>query len=85
MVEPLQCKSQALTPTGGRSSNMKVNTSSIGTMEKLLMFQEERILKDNQFRSGASMVELTRDGKFSILTRLKTSKRKEKWKTLDSM
>jgi len=84
MVEATQCKSQAPTPTGGRSSNMKVNTSSIGTIQRLLMSQEERILKDKQFGSGASTVEPTRDGRLSILTKLMTSPRKELMKSSDS-
>jgi len=85
MVEANQCKSQAPTPTGGRSSNMKVNSSPIGIMEKFLMFQEEKTLKDKQFGSGVSMEEPTRDGRLSILTNPRRSKRKERWKTLDSM
>jgi len=85
MVEETQCKSQAPTPTGGRSSNMKVKCSSTGIMERLLMFQEERILKDKQFGYGASMEKPTRNGKSSILTNPKTSKIKERWKNSDSM
>jgi hypothetical protein len=48
---------------------MKVNTSSTGTMEKLLMSQEERMLKDKQLSSGTNIMVLTRDGKSSMLTR----------------
>jgi len=63
MVEAKKCKSQAPTPNGGNSSDMRVNTSSIGRMERLLMFQEEKISKDKQFGSGVSMEEPTRDGR----------------------
>ena len=52
----------ASTPNGGNSSDMKVNISSTGTPRRHLMFQEEKMLKDNQFGSGASTEELTRDG-----------------------
>jgi len=49
------------------------------------MFQEEKTLKDKQFGSGASMEKPTRDGRLSILTRLKTLLRKELMKNSDSM
>ena len=48
---------------------MKVNTLSTGTMEKLLMSQVERMLKDKQLSSGTNIMVLTRDGKSSMLTR----------------
>jgi hypothetical protein len=56
------CKYGAQTRNGGRSSDMKENTSSTSRARRHLMFQEEKMLKDNQFGSGASTVELTRDG-----------------------
>jgi len=64
---------------------MRENSSSTGRLEKLLMSQEERMLKDKQFGSGVSTVKPTRDGRLFILTRLKTSLRKELMKTSDSM
>jgi len=64
------CRSGAPTPTGGRSSNMRVNTLSTGRMEKFLMSKEERMLKDKQFGPGRDMVELTKDGRSSILINL---------------
>jgi len=79
------CRSGAPIPTGGNSLNMKVNTSSTGILERLLMSLEEKMLKDKQFGSGASMEEPTRDGRLSILTKLMTSQRKERMKTSDSM
>jgi len=48
---------------------MKVNTLSTGTMEKLLMSQVERMLKDKLLSSGTNIMVLTRDGKSSMLTR----------------
>jgi hypothetical protein len=85
MVEATQCKSQPQTPTGGRSSDMKESTSSTGQTIRHLMFQKERMLKDKQFGYGVSMEEPTRDGRLSILTNPRRSKRKERWKTSDSM
>jgi len=84
MVEAIQCKSQALTPTGGRSSDMKESNSSTGITERHLMFQVERMLKDNQFGSGVSMVEPTRDGRFSILTKHQRFQLKDLTKNTDS-
>jgi len=68
MVEAKKCKSQPLTPTGGKSSSMRENTSSTSITKRLLMSQVEKMFKDNQFGSGASTVEPTRDGRLSILT-----------------
>jgi len=63
---------------------MKENTSSTGRLERHLMSQEERMLKDKLFGSGANMVELTRDGRSSTRTNLRTSLRKELMKNSDS-
>jgi len=63
---------------------MKENTSSTGRTERLLMSQEERILKDKQFGHGRSMVEPTRDGKFFILTKHQRFQRKDSTKNSDS-
>jgi len=77
MVEAIQCKSQAPTPTGGRSSDMKESNSSTGQMERHLMFQVERIVKDKLFGYGRSTVEPTRDGRFYILTKHQRFQRKD--------
>jgi hypothetical protein len=84
MEEETQCKSQALTPTGGRSSSMKVNNSSTGQTAKYLMSQEEKILKDKPFGSGRIMVEPTRNGRSSILTKQRRSQLKDSTKNSDS-
>jgi len=84
MVEATQCKSQAPTPTGGKSSDMKESNLSIGIMERHLMFQVEKILKDKQFGYGVNMVEPTRDGKFSILTSNQRFQLKDSTKNTDS-
>jgi len=85
MVEAIQWKSQAPTPTGGRSSDMKESISSTGQTVRHLMFQEEKTLKDKQFGYGRSTVEPTRDGRFSILTKLQRLQRKDSTKNLDSI
>jgi len=85
MVETKEWKSQAQTPTGGRSSSMKESTSSTSKMEKHLMSQEEKMKKDNLLSFGVSMVETTRDGKSSILTKLERLLIKVLTKNSDSM
>jgi hypothetical protein len=77
MVEAKLCTSQAPTPTGGRSSSMKENTSSTGTTANALMFQEEKMLKVKPFGYGTNMEELTRDGQFFILTKHQRLQRKD--------
>jgi len=74
---PTTCKYGAPTPTGGKSSSMKVNTSSTGRTEKLLMYMEEKTKKEDQLSSGANTVEPTRDGRSSILIKLQRLQRKD--------
>ena len=64
---------------------MKENTSSIGKMERHLMSQEEKMLKDKQLLSGVNMVEPTRDGKSLILMKLKDHKRRDFMMISDSI
>jgi len=85
MVEAIQCKSQAPTPTGGKSSDMKESNLSIGITERHLMFQVEKILKDKQFGYGRSILMPIRDGKFSILTKHQRFQRKDSTKSMDSI
>jgi len=77
-------KSRTLTPTGGRSSSMKVKSSVTSKMERLLMFQVVKMLKVNQLSFGANTVERIRDGMLSILTKLKKNQLKVLMMTLDS-
>jgi hypothetical protein len=63
---------------------MKMNTSSIGRTERLLMSQEERIKKDNQLSFGVNMEATTRDGMLSILTPIRDHKRRDLIKNSDS-
>jgi len=83
MVEARRWKSQALTLTGGRSSHMLMNISSISRTEKHLMFMVEKMKKEEKSLSGASTVERTRDGKSSILTRQRKLLIKDLTRTLD--
>ena len=53
---------------------MRENTSSIGPTRKLLMFQEEKMLKAKPLLPGKNIMEPTRDGRSSILTRRKRKK-----------
>jgi hypothetical protein len=48
--------SQELTPTGGRSSGEEVNTLSISTTRRLLMFIKIRMLKDKKSLSGRDIM-----------------------------
>jgi hypothetical protein len=77
MVEERVCKSQAPTLTGGRSSDMKENTSSTGRTTRYLMLITQRILKDKQFGYGRNTVKPTRDGQYSILTSNQRFQRKD--------
>ena len=63
---------------------MKENTSSTGRVRKLLMSVVAKILKDNQLSSGVSTMETTRNGKFSILIKIRDHKRRDLTKKLDS-
>ena len=49
---------------------MRENISSIGPTRKLLMFQEEKMLKDKLLSSIRSTTEQIRDGMLSILIKL---------------
>jgi hypothetical protein len=84
MEELTQCRSLAPTPTGGRSSDMRIINSSTGTTVRYLMFQVERMKKDKQSGYGRITVELTRDGKSSILTKHQRLPRKDSTRNSDS-
>jgi hypothetical protein len=61
--------SQALHHDGGRCSGEEVNTSSMPETTRHLMSTKERILKDNKQLSGRSIMDSTRDGELSMLTK----------------
>jgi hypothetical protein len=85
MVVETQCKSLAPTPTGGRSSDMRIHSSQTGITTRYLMFQEEKILKDKPFGSGRNTEEPTRDGQFSMLTRHQRQRLKDSTKNSASI
>jgi hypothetical protein len=62
--------SQELTQDGGRSSNMKDNTSSTSKTRRQSMSIKERMLKDKRLLSGRDTTEPIRDGESSILIKL---------------
>ena len=49
----------------------ELDTSSTGKTVKHLMFQEVKMLKDNQLLSGTSITERTSNGESSMLMNLK--------------
>ena len=85
MEDPNRLESTALTPNGGNSSSMKENTSSIGRTEKLLMSQEERILKANVLLFTTNIMVPIRDGMSSILTKPIRFQERDLMKNLDSI
>jgi hypothetical protein len=64
---------------------MRENISSIGPTRKLLMFQEERMLKDKLLSSIRSTMEPIRDGRLSILIKPIRLLIKDLSRNLDSM
>ena len=56
---------------------MKINSSSTGRTAKFLMYQVQRMLKAKQLSSGRNTEEPTRDGKLSILMKLKSHKKRD--------
>ena len=64
------CKSLAPTPTGGRSSSIKENTSSMLQTREHLKFSKTRMLKDKNVLSIQEPTAGTRDGELSILIKL---------------
>jgi DNA-binding transcriptional regulator YiaG len=63
---------------------MKETSSSTSKTIEYLMLAETKMLKDNQSLFTRDMVVLTRDGRSSILIRLKMSKMKDMKRTSDS-
>ena len=59
-------------------------TSLTSLTEKLLMFQVERMLKVKLLLSGRNIMEPTRNGRYSILTKKVRKKPRDSIKTLDS-
>jgi len=60
--------------SGSNKSSMKVNslsTTEMDNAERSLMSLAEKIWKDKRFNSGTNMEEPTRDGRSSILTRVR--------------
>ena len=64
------CKLLALTPTGGRSSSIEVNTSSMVQTREQFKFTKTRILKDKRSFAQLRIMAGTRDGELSILIKL---------------
>jgi hypothetical protein len=69
MEEPRAFTWQEPTLNGGRSSPIKKNTSSIGRTANALMLKEAKMLKVEMLSFGTDTMELTRDGKSSMLTK----------------
>jgi hypothetical protein len=65
----MKCKSGVPTQDGGKSLSIKTSTLSIGKMENVLMFQEERMSKDKKSLHGQDTMVPIRDGKLSTLIR----------------
>jgi hypothetical protein len=63
---------------------MRTANSSIGKMEKHLMFQVVRMLKDKSSLSTRDMMAETRDGESPILTKLKDLRPRDFQKISDS-
>jgi hypothetical protein len=70
MVEHLTSKSGAPTPTGGKSSSIRTNSSSIGRIRRLLMSKVEKMKRVIKCNCGLTMDPEHKNGKYSILTRL---------------
>jgi hypothetical protein len=85
MVAHKKCKSQPLTPNGGKLSSTLVNTSSIQTTRRHLMFSKERILKDKKSLSGRDIMVLTKDGELSTLINLSRKELLDLTKNSDSI
>jgi len=85
LEEPTTCKSGALTQDGGKSSPIKMSTSSIGRIRNALMLLEAKMLKVELLLLGRDTMVLIRDGRSSILTRQKALKPRELMKTSDGM
>jgi hypothetical protein len=77
---PITCKSGVPTQDGGRSLSIRENISAtFNRLTDALMLQETKIKKVKLFKFTTNTMELTRDGRFSILTR------KQRLKLKDSM
>jgi hypothetical protein len=61
---------------------MKASISSIGKTVKHSMFTQERTKKEDKLLCGISTTVTTRNGKLSILTKLRKSKLKDFMKTM---
>jgi len=70
---------------GGKSSHMKMSTSSTGRARNALMLQETRTLKELQFKYGTDTTVTIKDGKFSILTKQRRLQLKDSVKNTDSI
>jgi hypothetical protein len=77
MVVEAKWKSKELTLIGGRSSSIKVNSSSISRTKKLLMLKVQKMLKLNQLLLINNIMEETRNGKLSMLKMLQQLKPRE--------
>jgi hypothetical protein len=77
MEETRVCTLLEPTLNGGRSSLIKMNTSSIGRTRNALTFLEARMLKLIQSLYGTDTMVTTRDGKLSMLTKHQQFQKKE--------
>jgi hypothetical protein len=75
--EPTTCRFGAPTQDGSNSSSMKVNNSSIGKMEELLMFQVAKTRKEDQLSPIRDTLEPTKNGRLSILTNQRKNKHQD--------
>jgi hypothetical protein len=80
LAKQVKCKSGALTLDGSSTSNSKVDSLSILQTTRFLMFTKERMRKVNLLRFKARMEitnpMLTKDGRSSILIKLRRSELK---------
>jgi hypothetical protein len=79
------CKSLAPTPTGGRSSSIKENTSSMLQTREHLKFSKTRMLKDKNVLSTQGPITGTRDGELSILINLSRKELRDMTVSMDSI
>jgi len=81
------CKSGAPTLDGSNYSSMlpRKNNSSTGQMARPLMSMVERMKKVEKLLSGTSTKELTRDGEFCMLIRLRKFNQRDFMKISDSI
>jgi hypothetical protein len=81
----VKCKSGALTPDGGKFSNMRTTNSSTGKPAKSSMLEEAKMKKDKQFNYLVTTEAKTKNGLLFILTRQRAHKLRDSTRNSDSM